>query len=96
MANSSSSFWDKLLKNKKGDVVIYQPPNLLLYGWFFSRLASYLIESQDIKTGLETLSNAFLFTWAYLEASQGVNYLRRILGFVILIALTAGFFIPRI
>ena len=95
MVAIKSTFWKKLLKDKDGNIIIWQSPNLLLYGWFITKLLSYLVDQSDLKTGFETLSYAFLFTWAYLEATRGVNYIRRILGLVILVVVAVGFFTYR-
>lgn len=79
-------------KDKEGHIKIWQPPNMLLYGWLVFKILSMLIDMSRLKTGFSNLSTAFLFAWAFLELTQGVNYFRRILGLVVLVALVIGYF----
>jgi hypothetical protein len=43
-----------------------------------------------VNTGLEALAFGSLFTWAWLELFQGVNYFRRALGLGVLIGVIAS------
>jgi hypothetical protein len=71
-----------LFKDKNGRVVIWQTPNLPLMLWAVLAVTSRLVHSPLAAW----LATAFLFTWAFMEVSQGVNYFRRILGLLILAA----------
>ncbi|MEY9929829.1 hypothetical protein ABH926_004469 [Catenulispora sp. GP43] len=75
----SRGFW----RDADGKVVIAQAPNIPLIGWLvFAALA--WISGGHWRSGAGFVSSAFLFTWAYLELTQGVNYFRRLLGLVVL------------
>lgn len=86
--------WDKFWKDKDGNVVVYQRPNIWLIGWVVLTLISLFLNG--------TVSNYFwwaalvsLTVWSLLEIFQGVNYLRRLLGVIVLVltimaALKAG------
>jgi hypothetical protein len=82
----------RFLKDKNDHVVIIQPPNLPIVGWLVCSVLAYFIQSGSLHTGFAMLSKAFLFTWAYLEITQGVNLFRRLLGLVVMIGLLVIYF----
>lgn len=82
----------KVFKDKEGRIVLGQWPNLLLWGWVISKVASIFLREGQIKSGFEILSTSFLFAWAYFEVTDGVNYFRRLLGIVVLTFIVVGFF----
>lgn len=74
-------------KDQKGQLVIWQWPNVPLYGWIIAKLFTLIVSDTGLKNSLSILSTTFLFLWAYLELSSGVNYFRRSIGFVVIAAL---------
>ncbi len=48
-------------------------------------LLQLIVTSGKLHTGLVWIAFGALFTWAWLEVFQGVNYFRRALGLVVLI-----------
>lgn len=80
------------LKDDRGRITIWQWPNIPLYGWLVFKILSLLMDNSQFKVGFDDLSKAFLFAWAFLEITQGVNYFRRLLGLVVMITLILGFF----
>jgi hypothetical protein len=83
--------WDKFWKNKQGEVVVYQHPNILLIAWLILALSS-LFALGTIAEVLWYGSLAFLAAWAIREMIKGVNYFRRGLGgFILLIVILAAF-----
>lgn len=81
-------------KDDEGKVIVWQWPNIPIYGWLVFKLLSMLIHHPQLQGGFDGISKAFLFTWAYLELTQGVNYFRRLLGLLVFIALIIGFVKP--
>lgn len=79
-------------KDKHGHIVLWQWPNLPIYGWIIFKLLALVVASGQLKTGCEELSVAFLFVWAFLEITQGVNYFRKLLGLVVLLGIIASYF----
>ena len=77
----------RFFKDKDGHVVIAQLPNLPLGGWIVFKLLSLLTAQNHLKKGLAQVSLVFLFTWAYLEITEGVNYFRRLLGLSIMLVI---------
>jgi len=74
-------------KDKNGRVVIAQTPNSPLIGFILFTVLGYVWSSNQPKIHnlFEILSFGFIFTWAWLEITDGVNYFRRTLGIIILI-----------
>lgn len=92
MTNKKQPDLSNFFKDKDGKVIIVQWPNIPLYGWAIFNIISLFLSKRYLKIGSEELSLAFLFTWAYLEAKEGVNYFRKSLGFIILIFIIISFF----
>lgn len=74
-----------VFRDKNNHVVIWQFPNIPIIGWFVFMLLSKVLTDDNLKTNMGYISTAFLFTWAYLELVQGVNYFRRCLGLIVLL-----------
>lgn len=77
--------WDKIWKDKNGQVVLWQSPNFLLYGWAVFAVLDRLLHGIHLSNGLGFLATIFLLIWALLELISGVNYFRRGLGAIIFI-----------
>ncbi len=65
-------------------------PNLPLIVWIAASLAQISFYNGVGNTGLDILAFGSLFTWAWLELFQGVNYFRRALGLGVLIGVMAS------
>jgi hypothetical protein len=78
------SLWDKFWRDKHGDVVIFQMPNVLLYLWAGLSLVSMFTPRGKVSDGFWWASMASLAIWSLLEIFKGVNYFRRVLGLVVL------------
>ncbi len=92
MINKQEPQKERFFKDIHGHIVLWQWPNIPLYGWVVFKVVSMLEPAGNLKVGAEQLSAAFLFTWAFLEITKGVNYFRRLLGLVVMSALILGFF----
>jgi hypothetical protein len=80
---------DKVFRDNEGKIVIAQMPNLPLIVWILTSILALIFTTGKINTLLDVLANGSLFTWAWLELSQGVNYFRRALGLFVLAGLIA-------
>ncbi|QQS19876.1 hypothetical protein IPL85_00190 [Candidatus Saccharibacteria bacterium] len=90
--NSKNNLQDEsFFKDIKGNIVLWQWPNIPLYGWIAFKVLSMLVPAGHLRVGMEQLSSAFLFTWAYLEITNGVNYFRRLLGVIVMGGLIISF-----
>jgi hypothetical protein len=79
------NFERKLLNDKNGNIVLWQAPNLPLWGWFVFMALSKLLGHGTLKTTTGYLSFVFLVIWSALEIAQGASYFRRFLGAIVLI-----------
>ncbi|MBW4424909.1 MAG: hypothetical protein KME50_10760 [Nostoc desertorum CM1-VF14] len=80
---------DKTFRDNDGNIVLAQMPNLPLIVWIVTSSLTLIFTSGKINTVLDVVATGSLFTWAWLELFQGVNYFRRALGLAVLIGLIA-------
>jgi hypothetical protein len=85
-----NSLFDKTFKDSEGNVALVQAPNLPLLVWLAATLLKLVITSGSIYIGLDAIAFGTLFTWAWQELFQGVNYFRRALGLVVLMLVIAS------
>lgn len=78
---------DKTFRDNEGNIVLAQMPNLPLIVWIVTSLLTLVFSSGKINILLDLVAYGSLFTWAWLELFQGVNYFRRALGLVVLVGL---------
>lgn len=88
---AKSDLWDRFWKDKHGDVVVYQHPNVLLITWVVLAFISLFVE-EPLADVLWHISLAVLVIWSLLEIFKGVNYFRRLFGaFVLVLVVLAAF-----
>ncbi|WP_449419825.1 hypothetical protein [Phormidium nigroviride] len=85
----TNTIFDKIFRDSNGQIVIAQTPNLPLIVWGVATLLQLIVTTGKINTGLDLIAFGSLFTWAWEELFQGVNYFRRALGLVVLIGAIA-------
>ncbi|WP_414583731.1 hypothetical protein [Scytonema sp. PCC 10023] len=85
-----NTLFDKIFRDSDGKIVLAQMPNLPLIVWITASLLKLVFTTGVVNTGLEALAFGSLFTWAWLELFQGVNYFRRALGLGVLIGVIAS------
>ena len=84
------NLFDRTFRDSEGKIVIAQPPNLPLLVWLAATLLNLAFTSGTIHTALDAIAFGTLFTWAWQELFQGVNYFRRSLGFIVLLGAIAS------
>lgn len=84
------TLFDRTFRDSEGNVVIAQPPNLPLIIWIVASLLKLIVTTGKINLGLDLVAFGTLFTWAWEELFQGVNYFRRALGLIVLVGLIAS------
>jgi len=82
-----NTFFNQVFRDDEGKIVLGQPPNLPIIVWIVATLLKMIFATGQINTGLELIAFGALFTWAWEELFQGVNYFRRALGLIVLIGL---------
>ena len=85
METTSATLFDRTFRDSEGKIVIAQPPNLPLLLWGAATLLQLAVTQGRVHVGLEWVAFGALFTWAWLELFQGVNYFRRGLGLFVLV-----------
>ncbi|WP_445635142.1 Glycine/betaine ABC transporter [Nostoc sp. DSM 114161] len=88
--NKENTLVDKIFRDSNGNIVIAQPPNPPLILWAAASLLSLVLTTGKINTVLDVVANGALFTWAWLELFDGVNYFRRGLGLAVFIVIIAS------
>ena len=83
------TLFDRTFRDGDGKLAIAQKSNLPLLVWLAATVLKLLFTSGNLHTGLDALAFGSLFTWAWQELFQGVNYLRRALSFVVLLSTIA-------
>ncbi len=79
-------------KDKSGRIVIWQKPNIALSGWIIFEILALILPVGNYKNGSRQLSTAFIFVWAFMELTTGLNKFRKALGLIVLIIVIAKFF----
>ena len=87
MENTESTLFDRIFRDSEGNIVIAQPPNLPLIVGLVASLLKLIVPTGEINLALELVAFGSLFTWAWEELFQGVNYFRRALGLIALVGL---------
>jgi hypothetical protein len=80
------SLWDKFWKNRRGQIVIWQRPNIFLISWAALTFISLFVVSRgQLSDIFARAGGAILIIWSLLEMFKGVNYFRRLLGLAVLL-----------
>ena len=79
------TLFDKFFRDSNGNIVIAQPPNPPLILWGIVSLLKLVFTDGLANVALDLIAYGSLFTWAWLELFQGVNYFRRTLGLIVLV-----------
>ncbi|HLO49795.1 MAG TPA: hypothetical protein VK211_15370 [Kamptonema sp.] len=84
-----NTLFDKVFRDSEGKIVLAQMPNPPLIVWIVASLLKLILTTGKINLGLDLIAFGSLFTWAWEELFQGVNYFRRALGLLVLVGLIA-------
>lgn len=85
-----NTLFNKTFRDDDGNIVIAQKPNLPILIWLGATLLKLLLPNGNLHTGVDSLAFGSLFTWAWLELFEGVNYFRQSLGFLVLLGAIAS------
>lgn len=77
-----STLLERTFRDSSGKIVIAQTPNLPLLVGLTATLFQFILPSGNLQTGFDLVGFGALFTWAWQELFEGVNYFRRALGLV--------------
>jgi len=82
-----NTLFDKTFRDSEGNIVLAQTPNLPIIIGITASLLKIVFPTGQLNVGLELIAFGTLFTWAWQELFQGVNYFRRVLGAFALLGL---------
>jgi hypothetical protein len=82
-----NTLFDRTFRDSEGQIVIAQPPNLPLIVGIVASLLKLIVPTGEINLALALVAFGSLYTWAWGELFQGVNYFRRALGLIGLVGL---------
>ncbi len=83
------TLFDRIFRDREGKIVIAQMPNLPLLVGLAATLLHFILPSGKIQTASDLVAFGTLFTWAWQELFEGVNYFRRALGLIGLVSIIA-------
>lgn len=87
--NSNPTLFDRIFRDREGNIVIAQMPNLPVLVGLGATFLQFVLPISKIQTVAELVAFGSLFTWAWQELFDGVNYFRRSLGLIALVGLIA-------
>ena len=82
-----NTLFNKAFRDSEGNIVLAQTPNLPIIIGIIASLLKIVFPTGQLNVGLELIAFGTLFTWAWQELFQGVNYFRRVLGAFALLGL---------
>lgn len=87
---SEAATTDRWFHDEAGRLVVFQRPNPPLIVWLAARLAGLVVKSGWALEVVDAVGFGALFTWAWLEVSDGSSRFRRVLGGIVMVGLVAG------
>lgn len=85
----ATALFDRTFRDSEGKIVLAQMPNLPVLVGLAATLLQRTLPSGNLQTGFDLVAFGALFTWAWQELFEGVNYFRRAIGLVVLVGLIA-------
>lgn len=81
------TLFDRIFRDREGRIVIAQMPNLPILVGLTAALLQFVLPSGNLQTTSSLVAFGALFTWAWQELFDGVNYFRRSLGLLVLVGI---------
>ncbi|MGB3310211.1 MAG: hypothetical protein WBG32_11600 [Nodosilinea sp.] len=83
------SWFDLIFRDREGNIVIGQKPNLPVIVAVVATLLQAILPSGSLQTIVALIAFGTWYSWAWQELFAGVNYFRRSLGLLTLLGLIA-------
>jgi hypothetical protein len=81
---------DRLIRDRNGEVVIWQTPNLPLWIWIIATALGFSL-SRSIKQFIGSIGTLGLAVWAVMEIGWGRSLIRRLAGLLVLLGIIKRF-----
>ncbi|WP_035991006.1 hypothetical protein [Leptolyngbya sp. KIOST-1] len=88
-SSAPNSALDRIFRDREGNIVIGQKPNLPAIVAVVATLLQAILPSSALQSVVTLIAFGTWYTWAWQELFAGVNYFRRSLGLLTLIGLLA-------
>jgi len=85
------TFNEKFWHNDRGQVVVWQKPNIYLATWGIITVVNWFLPLDWIEKSLGFVSLIAIIVWGVLEVYSGTNYFRRLIGALVLLAILASY-----
>jgi hypothetical protein len=89
LETKETTLFDRTFRDSEGNIVIAQMPNLPLLVGLGATILQFILPGGKLQTGVDLIALGALFTWAWQEVFEGVNYFRRALGMIVLVSIVA-------
>ena len=89
LTTKKPTLFDRTFRDSEGNIVIAQAPNLPVLVGVAASLLQSVLPSGQLHRAAALIAFGALFTWAWQELFEGVNYFRRALGLIGLASLIA-------
>lgn len=87
LETSQSSLVDRIFRDREGNIVIGQMPNLPALVAVGATVLQAVLPSGNVQVVTALIAFGTWYTWAWQELFAGVNYFRRSLGLLTLVGL---------
>ncbi len=87
LGTTEPTFFDRIFRDSEGRIVIAQMPNLPVIVGVTATALAFILPTGRIQTTADLVGFGALFTWAWQEMFEGVNYFRRSLGLIALVGI---------
>lgn len=87
LETKQTTLFDRIFRDSEGNIVIAQMPNLPILVGLTATVLQFVLPSGQLQTIVGLVAFGALFTWAWQELFEGVNYFRRSLGLIGLVSL---------
>lgn len=89
LETNKTTLFDRTFRDSTGKIVIAQMPNLPILVGLTATLLQFVLPSGSLQAAASLIAFGALFTWAWQELFEGVNYFRRSLGLIGLVSIIA-------
>lgn len=79
------TFLGKCISDKNGHITLIQFPNLPLISFIIASILTRLFSQRSVHDFFKAFAYSSIITWACLEMISGANYVRRLLGLIVLV-----------
>jgi hypothetical protein len=88
----AQNLWDKIWRDKHGNIAVWQTPNVWIIAWAVLDIVAIFAPSKHVASVAWAIGSGVLIIWALLEVFRGASYFRRALGLLVLLLAVGSIF----